>query len=104
MYQYEAIVKKIVKDEILELEVDLGFNKKDTIRFRMHGIRLNGEKAKEKLKDYVHRKEVMIQAMLNKKARDNGDAMYLCVIYLPDDPHSINDRMVSQGYANRILE
>lgn len=104
MYQYAAKIKKITKDDIIETEVDLGFDRKEIVRFRLFGVKLNGEKATEKLKKYIGSKTVMIQSMKNKKAKATGDLMYLCMIYLPQDNKSINQHLVAEGYANSVLE
>ncbi len=104
MYQYEAKVKKVMGDSMISATIDLGFNKAENIILRLHGIRLNGERAETKLGEYITGRKVMIQTIKNNLKKSNLDPTYTGVIYLSDDPHSINDRMVNQGYANRVLE
>lgn len=103
MYQYQAKISECITGDTINAEIDLGFLKKITLRLRLYGIVSNGDRSKDKLSDYVLGKDVMIQTMKNKSGK-RSEPLYLCVIYLPDDMNSVNDRMVNSGYANRLLE
>lgn len=75
MYQYKAIVTRVVDGDTFDADVDLGFSIIVRHRFRLDGIdtpetwrpkteaeRAHGEQATEMVKSLIENKEVLIQS------------------------------------------
>jgi micrococcal nuclease len=131
MYQYKAIIQKVIDGDTMEIDIDLGLlvwihNE----RIRLYGINTPevygvkkgspewelGNKASEFVKKNVHEKdEVIIETFKDKKEKYGR---YLALVYIkisPDeligltdirkngDYYSLNDILVGKGLAEKYM-
>lgn len=100
MYEYRALVLGCVDGDTVDLDVDLGFYLRSTLRFRLQGINAperwqeGGTEATEWLRSMLEGQEVTIRT---EKADSFG--RWVALIKRDGDALSINARMVREGHA-----
>jgi len=106
MYEYNAVVSRVVDGDTVEGIVDLGFGVSIKRTFRLYGINAPetrtkvltekelGIKAKNRLKELVEGKSVVIKTILDSTEKFGR---YLAVIYLPVYSYSINKLLLDEG-------
>lgn len=123
MYEYNAIVKKIIDGDTIDVEVDLGFNVKYEIRLRLSRINAYEIRLIESLTmDPVYNaelqrlKELGLQGLnfventipigsqiliVTEKDRTEKYGRYLANVYYKKDCETkcLNDDLVSNGFA-----
>lgn len=106
-YKYNAKVLRVVDGDTIDADVELGFNVRMKIRFRLSGFdapetyrpksddeKQAGIKATEALEGLIGGKDVIIES--NKF----GKYRYLAKIYLSERDHiSVNETMISLGHT-----
>ena len=100
MYEYKAKVLRVVDGDTIDAEVNLGFNIKAEMKFRLAHINApemntnEGKNAKLVLAERIENKEVTI---LSLKDRKEKYGRYLAVIV--SDNININEWLVQQNLA-----
>lgn len=103
MYEYKAVVDKVVDGDTLDATVDLGFGTWRKDRYRLLGIdtpemrgieKPKGEVAKQALIDMLEGKEIVIHT-----SKGDSFGRWLAIIY--SDGVNVNDCMIEQGYARK---
>lgn len=107
MYEYRALVVKIVDGDTLDVDIDLGLTvwRRDE-RLRLFGIDTpdkNPKKAAatEFVKSLlVPGDEVVIRTYKPRKTEEKGKyGRYLATIIIPGQSMTLNDMLVEEGYA-----
>jgi len=111
MYEYKVKeVLRVVDGDTLDLEINLGFSISITSRIRLAGINApetrtldSGEKergllAKEWLKNELKDQELTIITIKEEKY-----GRMLGHLYTKNNPLTINERMILEGYAQKYL-
>jgi len=107
MYEYNAIVKKVLDANTLELTVDLGFGV--TIKRVFHAVGMNApifrgnENDATKIEAAVEAKNTAKDLILGKKVQIVAQKMakygrYEVAVFSIDDGKSYNDLMAEKGY------
>jgi micrococcal nuclease len=107
MYEYKAILNRIVDGDTIDVDIDLGFDVKIKQRVRLYGINtpeVRTKDLKEKQKgieatEYLRKilpKEFIIQTILNKRGKYGR---VLGIIWVNEE--NINEKMVTEGYATK---
>jgi len=107
MYEYKAILNRIVDGDTIDVDIDLGFDVKIKQRVRLYGINTPEVRTKdleEKQKgieatEYLRKilpKEFIIQTILNKRGKYGR---VLGIIWANEE--NINEKMVTEGYATK---
>tara|TARA_R100000963_G_C4641543_1_gene105176 strand:+ start:1907 stop:2317 length:411 start_codon:yes stop_codon:yes gene_type:complete len=108
MYEYNAIVTRIIDGDTIDVNIQLGF---DVVlykqRIRLHGIDTPESRTRDKeekvrgliSKAYVQEK-CPVNSTIRLKSKDRGKfGRILGVIYELDSNISINQKMCEEGYA-----
>lgn len=108
MYEYRATIMRVVDGDTVHADVDLGFDIRVRMKFRLTGINapeLNtdaGKMARAHLIDLLGMPpEGMGQPVMlvrTEKDRQEKYGRYLATLLLPDGT-SVNQRMVADGFA-----
>ena len=105
MYEYKAKIIKVYDGDTVTALIDLGFNVSVTEKIRLYGLntpevrgeeRSNGLISRDKLRDRILGKEVVIKTRKDKKGKYGR---YIAEIYLEDE--NINEWLISEGLAER---
>ena len=108
MYQYKVKLVKVVDADTLDLEVDLGFEVRFTMRVRLFGIdawEVRGEERKKGLeaKFYVIERLSKFEffKIRTEKDKQGKYGRYLATILLPtgDGEIDLNAELVERGHA-----
>ena len=103
MYEYKALVTKIIDGDTIEAKVDIGFYLTTTLRFRLLGIdtpekfgetKELGLKIKEYVGSRILNKEVII---ITYKADAFG--RWLAEVFIDVDGISFNQELLNGGFA-----
>jgi len=106
MYEYSALILRVIDGDTVLANVDLGFHIRRTMPLRLFGIdapetqgvadRQPGLAAAAYLGSLVAVKSVLIRTQLDK-----GDKYGRCLaeIFIPGEAESVNARMISAGHA-----
>lgn len=104
MYEYKAVVLKIVDGDTVDVEIDLGLDVKIKTRLRLYGINAperfteEGKKVIERLESLIPAgTEIFVKTIKDKKEKYGR---YLGIIYAGD--LCINDLLVNEGLAVKI--
>jgi micrococcal nuclease len=121
MYEYRATIVRVVDGDTVDASVDLGFDVRFTMRLRLFGINAPemktpaGPPAKDHLIALLHpdagtTPPAVVAAMpvvvLLRTQKDHQEkyGRYLATLFLPGSlENSLNDQMVSQGFAVAYL-
>lgn len=105
MYQYKCKVLKVIDGDTVDVEVDLGFDIRAKMRFRLAGINApemntpEGKQAREWLiKEMPVDAEFTVETIKDRKEKYGR---YLGTFYSKLDIVSINVRIVDAGHAVR---
>lgn len=110
MFQYTAKVLEVIDGDTLDVSIDLGFNVQHTLRVRLYGIntpetrtrnkeeKQKGLAAKQRLKDLIEGKLVLIKT---KKDEKEKYGRYLAEVYL--DETNINKTLIAEGHAQEYF-
>lgn len=110
MYEYKALVTRVVDGDTIDAEVDLGFGMYTKQRFRLAGIdtpetrtrdrkeKAAGLEAKKVVTDMILGKRITVQT---DKAGKFG--RYLAYIIL-NDGTNLNEYLVENGYAEEYMK
>ena len=111
MYEYKAVVNRVVDGDTLDLNVDLGFKIMYKIRVRLYGIdtpeifhpscdaeRDHGREAKEFVKSKVLGKEVILRTMKDKTGKYGR---YLADINYGGSLYSLVSQLKNNGFDKR---
>jgi micrococcal nuclease len=105
MYEYRAVVLRVVDGDTVHLDVDLGFDVKRRDSFRFYGINAPeistaaGKTAKAWLE-----KRLPVGAVVSvrtQKDKREKYGRYLGTIFLDDV--NINEQLVTEGHAQRYM-
>lgn len=118
MYQYNAIVERIVDGDTLDLLIDLGFRTFVKQRVRLYGINTPetfgvkkgsaeyeaGKAATRFVYSWLDGEgsEVSIQSHDGKPLGQGKYGRWLVEVLLPNDPVSLNDALVEAGHAEWV--
>ena len=110
MYEYTALVTKVIDGDTIDAEVDLGFGIYTKRRFRLAGIdtpevrtrdkeeKAAGLESKKVVQDMILGKRITVQT---DKAGKYG--RYLAYIILSDGTN-LNEYLVENGYAEEYMK
>lgn len=131
MYQYNAIIQKVVDGDTLEIDIDLGLSiwcRSERIRLygintpEVYGVKKGsaewelGNKASEFVKTYLKENDHIIVDTVKDKKEKYG--RYLAVVYIKIDPevlkgladirkvedfYCLNDILISKGLAEKYM-
>lgn len=105
-YLYTATITNVVDGDTVDALVDLGFSMFSKIRFRLYGVdtpekndkdlvvRALGIAASDYLRQTLLNKSITIQSVEKDKY-----GRWLAKIYITSDQPSINEQLISLGYA-----
>lgn len=106
MYEYKATVLEIIDGDTIEVMIDLGFDVKLVSRLRMYGVnapesrtrdkeeKVRGLAAKDRLKELILGKEVIVNTFKDKEEKFGR---MLANVTL--DGKVINDQLIEEGHA-----
>ena len=111
MYEYKAVLKRVVDGDTLDLVIDMGFKITTAQRIRLKGI--NTPETWHRKKDSEEYKKGMeAKNFVVKRLEENGDKMtirtdkhpgvygrYIAEIILDDSDISLNEELLQKGYA-----
>lgn len=113
MYQYKAIVERVVDGDTIDLTIDLGFKITTHQRIRLAGIDtpeiFSAKKDSEEYK-LGNEAKLFVESRL---AANNNEVLirtekytgkygrYIGTITLADSPVTLNDELVEKGFAKR---
>lgn len=106
MYQYTAIVVRVIDGDTVDLSIDLGLDTVRNIRCRLFCInapemRTNeGKAAREHLYELLGSEPVTVHTI---KDRTEKYGRYLVKVYRGDSLKSVNAQMVEDGHAVRYM-
>ncbi|KZL50505.1 MULTISPECIES: thermonuclease family protein [Cyanophyceae] len=103
-------VHKVVDGDTIDVDIDLGFDISVTKRVRLAGIDTPESRTKNKYekklglesKEWLKKQLEGVKSILIKTELPNSTEKYgriLGWLYINDDPKSVNDHMIEQGYA-----
>lgn len=107
MFEYKAIVIKVVDGDTVDVQVDLGFDTFRNVKLRLKGIntpetrtkdteeKTAGMAAKARLAQLIYGLEVVVKTY---KDRSEKYGRYLADIFL-DDGRCVNSILLEEGYA-----
>lgn len=104
MYEYQAKVIRVIDGDTVDVEVDLGFHIKTTMKIRLAGINapeintVEGKKTKSELLSLIEDQTVTLLTIRDKQEKYGR---YLGVII--KDKTNINDWLVEQKMAVRYM-
>jgi len=131
MYQYKAIIQKVIDGDTLEIAIDLGLSMWiHDEKVRLYGVNTpevygvkkgspeweQGNKASEFVKSVLNDKDEIIVKKIKDKKEKNG--RYLAVIYIKIDPthlsgltgirnsgqfYCLNDILIGKGFAESYM-
>lgn len=106
MYEYAAVVEKVIDGDTAHLAVDLGFSIKIRMPVRLYGINAPelhgvadpkpGQAARAWLAERIEGKSVVIRTFKDKKEKYGR---ILAQVYLDPKGSPVNDEMVKAGFA-----
>jgi micrococcal nuclease len=104
MYEYKAIVLKVVDGDTLDVELDLGLHIRHKVRLRLYGINaaerftVEGKEASRRLAEKIG----VATAVTVKTIKDQQEkyGRYLANITLADGTF-LNEWMIQEGLAER---
>lgn len=103
MYEYKAIVTRVVDADTIDVMIDLGFSVWTSQRIRLLGINAAekntefGKLAIEYVKNVLPEKsEIIIQSEKDEKEKFGR---YLGRILFPNSRQCLNDTLIAMGYA-----
>lgn len=102
MYRYKAWVKRVVDGDTVDCEVDLGFNIKTHIRFRLAGIdtpEIRGVEKEEGLKSKAYLISLIknTDSIIVESHKTGKFGRWLGTLYI--DELNVNEDLVKNGYA-----
>lgn len=111
MYNYKALVVRVVDGDTIDVVIDLGFKITTNQRIRLKGINTpetyNVKKDSDEYRKGMQAKE-FVAARLNENANvatidtdkyTGKYGRYIGTIWLADNPLSLNDELVEKGFA-----
>jgi micrococcal nuclease len=131
MYQYKAIIQKVVDGDTLEIAIDLGLSMwVHDEKVRLYGVNTpevygvkkgspeweHGNKASEFVKSVLKEKDEIIVETIKDKKEKYG--RYLAVVFIKIDPilisglsgirstgqyHCLNDILIGKGFAESYM-
>jgi len=111
MYEYRAIVTKVYDGDTITVDIDLGFD----IWMKKRSIRLSGidtpEIRGEERPEGLISKEALLEKMpvgsevilKTEKDATGKYGRYLAEVYLPNEPMSLNEWLLNNGYAQPYM-
>jgi len=102
MYEYNAIILRVVDGDTVHAQVDLGLETYRRIKLRLLNVYApelrepGGPEARDYLRALVDGKSVVVRT---EKDRTEKYGRYLCTILL--DGQDVNARLVETGHASR---
>lgn len=99
MYEYKAIVTRVIDGDTIEAEVDLGFHVKMNLRFRLARInapelKKGGDITRAYLITKLLDKEIIIKSFKTDKY-----GRWLAEVFIEGE--NINDSLVKEGLASK---
>lgn len=114
MYEYKAILKRVVDGDTIDLIIDLGFRMTTEQRIRLKGIN-TPEIWKQKKTTAEYKKGIEAKNYVINRFKENGDkcvintdsksgvyGRYIAVIFFKDSEVSLNDDLVNKKYAEQV--
>ena len=114
MYEYKAILDRVVDGDTLDAIIDVGFKMTTNQRIRLAHIN-TPETFRVKRTSKEYKKGVEAKHYVEKRLADNQNEMrietyknpgkygrYLGIIWLGDSNISLNEELVEKGYAKRV--
>lgn len=108
MYEYRALVTRVVDGDTFHAAVDLGFKISTNTTFRLGGIdtpetwrpkseaeRVHGQAAKQRVKDLIDQKEVIIRT-----AKTGKYGRWIAYVIL-DDGKDLGQLLINEGFEKR---
>ena len=111
MYEYKAILKRVVDGDTMDLVIDMGFKITTVQRVRLKGINTpetwHRKKDSEEYKKGMEAKEYVIRRLAENNnefiVRTNKHpgvyGRYIADIVLPDSDITLNEELLQKGYA-----
>lgn len=103
MYDYRARLLRVVDGDTVHLEIDLGLETYRRIKCRLAAINAPemstpaGPPAKARLVELLGTGDALVVHTVKDRTEKYG--RYLVTIFTSSDSQSVNDQMVSEGYA-----
>ena len=107
MYEYEAVVERVVDGDTVDLIIDLGMHVHIKERCRLYGINAperyteTGRAATEFLRAQIEGKPLKVRTRKDKQGKYGR---YLVTIYLGTWGTNINELMVLEGHAVEYMK
>jgi endonuclease YncB( thermonuclease family) len=106
MYEYRAVVSRVVDGDTVDVSIDLGLEIYAKKRIRLFGINApemntpNGPAAKKRLQELLPvGSEVVLRT---RKDKQEKYGRYLG-IFIDAEGHEVNQRMIDEGFAEPFL-
>ncbi len=115
MYQYKAMVERVVDGDTIDVIIDLGFKITTNQRIRLAGIN-TPEIYSVKKDSEEYKKGVLASQFVEQRIAANNNQIiietdkhtgkygrYLGTIFLADSQQTLNDELVKKGYAEYVV-
>jgi len=102
VFEYRAMITKVVDGDTVHAEIDLGFDVTVSATLRLLGVNapernaVGGNEATEWLRSKVLHTELRV---LTIKDRREKYGRYLAKLYLPGEDSSVNEQLLAAGHA-----
>jgi len=102
VYEYRALITKVVDGDTVHAEIDLGFDVKVSATLRLLGINTpeRGQPGGHEATEWLRSKTLNVTVRcLTIKDRREKYGRYLAKLYLPGEDSSVNEQLLSAGHA-----
>ena len=102
MFEYRAMIIKVVDGDTVHAEIDLGFSVTVSATLRLLGVNapernaVGGTEATEWLRSKVLHTDLRVQTVRDKREKFGR---YLAKLYLPGEDVSVNEQLIAAGHA-----
>jgi micrococcal nuclease len=102
VYEYQALITKVVDGDTVHAEIDLGFDVKVSATLRLLGINApeKGQPGWHEATEWLRSKALNVTVRcLTIKDRREKYGRYLAKLYLPGETDSVNEQLLAAGHA-----
>jgi micrococcal nuclease len=102
VYEYQALITKVVDGDTVHAEIDLGFNVTIAATLRLLGINTpeRGQPGGSEATEWLRSKTLNVTVRcLTIKDRREKYGRYLAKLYLPGEDASVNEQLLAAGHA-----
>lgn len=102
MFEYSALITRVVDGDTVHAEIDLGFDVTISATLRLHGVNAPEQRSPGGVEatEWLRSKALNVRArVLTIKDRKEKYGRYLAKLYLPGEDTSVNEQLLAAGHA-----